>query len=757
MRHISNTLLLIVTWIAGVTAACAQQDPRPWTWINPDPVPYGLYAQFIGEDVFRAVPQQQVVGNAYQLPADRAYPWAQYPPGVTYNGGIPLRTNIVKTLSPCQPVGSCNDAVQINSAFNVDCANFNAANPNAGGGVVKLNPGVYNIISAQGTIDLTASNCTLRGSGPGTGQLINPPASVYTVSPPACGTWAGEVLGVWPVPSGQCTNPFNPQGTGTFLFRYDYQTDLNWEVIDIGGDPTPSSLQGILLTADAPRLSTQITVASTAGLSQNQVVYLDQETDNDPNVYWDIGEMPVGSGQRCYLQNGHCQCQPPNGVVCARSIPQVIKIKAINGNVLTLYDALSYGVTVANAASVTILNGVGGNHQAPVGIGVEELAVFGGTNGDYHGNVVVLFCDSCWIRHIDSAWSSGTSVGFYTTYKSELRDSHIHESSWPEYGGAGYLVGINAGAFGTLVENNVIWGGNKVDVMRASGGGNVLGYNYMDDAFGATYPDRPEAGINAGHYTTPHFELLEGNYSFNYKGDTYWGNSIYITVFRNWISGKRRAYGNLSVYVDPLGDHCTEGPQGTAIYADDYHFVMDIQGADPAGTGGNIIGTLNNNFVGNMLGYPGETLAAPSQCVIGQTGFTYDASSLQDTTQFTFWGFGSWQKEYADASCPGTNCWEYDPNTITGQLRQGNYDFNGLSARWYLNPISATGASTSPPIPLPNSLYLPSKPAFFGSSTWPWTDPNTGTIYTLPAQARHEAGTPNSCLNFNSTFGVCLD
>ena len=41
---------------------------------------------------------------------------------------------------------------------------------------------------------------------------------------------------------------------------------------------------------------------------------------------------------------------------------------------------------------------------------------------------------------------------------------------------------------------------------------------------------------------------------------------------------------------------------------------------------------------------------------------------------------------------------------------------------------------------IPNSMYLTSKPAFFGSNPWPWVDPTTGTTYTLPAKARYDAG-----------------
>ena len=83
----------------------------------------------------------------------------------------------------------------------------------------------------------------------------------------------------------------------------------------------------------------------------------------------------------------------------------------------------------------------------------------------------------------------------------------IHETPDPNPGGAGYLVGLNYGASDNLIENNIMWYGNKVNVMRATGGGNVIAYNYMDDSFGSAYPESPEAGVNAGHYTTPHMEL----------------------------------------------------------------------------------------------------------------------------------------------------------------------------------------------------------------------------------------------------------
>src|SRR5690606_24234775 len=92
-----------------------------------------------------------------------------------------------------------------------------------------------------------------------------------------------------------------------------------------------------------------------------------------------------------------------------------------------------------------------------------------------------------------------------------------------------------------LIENNIVWNFNKVITMRASGGGNVVGYNYFEDGWGAGYPQIPEVGLSAAHYATPHHELFEGNESWNISGDAYWGNSIYITFFRNHVDGKRRS------------------------------------------------------------------------------------------------------------------------------------------------------------------------------------------------------------------------
>ena len=74
-----------------------------------------------------------------------------------------------------------------------------------------------------------------------------------------------------------------------------------------------------------------------------------------------------------------------------------------------------------------------------------------------------------------------------------------------------------------------------------------------------------------------------------------------------------------------------------------------------------------------------------------------------------------------------------DPKVLSTVIRDGNYDFLTNSQRWHNTPGGFA---------IPNSMYLTSKPAFFGNNPWPWVNPATGAIYTLPAKARYDAGTP---------------
>ena len=328
------------------------------------------------------------------------------------------------------------------------------------------------------------------------------------------------------------------------------------------------------------------------------------------------------------------------------------------------------------------------------------------------------------------------------SYQCEARDSYFHETPLPAPGGSGYLFSIYWGASDNLVENCIMWNGDKVITMQLSGGGNVVGYCYMDDAWINTNPDLPEAGLNAGHWTTPHMELLEGNYSHEYKGDCYWGNSIDITVLRNHFSGLRAAHGYLATYK------VSDGAGGLIHYGDwggmTGRNCVDVQ-----------TGSYRHNFVGNVLGLNGQSLLAGytdgTHTQGAQTTFvyeTYDSPPDNAPTPLgpaivSMWVWGS--EQYAAT-------WAWVPTaSYHTHLRQGNWDWFTGTQTWYHEPISAVGwPGDGTPRTIRDSYYITTGiPPFFASSsystrTWPWVNPFTGTTYTLPAKARFDAGTPNT-------------
>ena len=281
------------------------------------------------------------------------------------------------------------------------------------------------------------------------------------------------------------------------------------------------------------------------------------------------------------------------------------------------------------------------------------------------------------------------------------------------------MFNISGGASENLVENNEIWYGNKVDVMRASGGGNVFAYNYTDDSFGNQYPNLPEAGANAGHMTTPHLELLEGNYSDNYDADSFWGNSIYITAFRNWFSQHRSAKAPLNTYT--YTDSC-----GVHLYG-------DYSGPDSAPVNIQAF-SYDQNIIGNVLGRYGAHLLPAEGCLGAQSEFVSQAVTLaqynnaSSSNQVPMMRVGRLQ--YGSS---------FDAGTINTQTRTANWE-------WCCSNPATTGAERCydknggqggttdqgcSGVTVPNSFYLSSKPAFFGTHPWPWVDPTTGSMPIL--------------------------
>ena len=279
-----------------------------------------------------------------------------------------------------------------------------------------------------------------------------------------------------------------------------------------------------------------------------------------------------------------------------------------------------------------------------------------------------------------------------TSFRCVLRDSYVHSTQNPNPGGGGYGVAVSMYAADNLIENNIVWNMNKVMLMQASGGGNVIGYNYMEDGWISYATGWVESGLNASHMTTAHFELFEGNEAFNFDGECTWGNAVYITAFRNHLTGKRRSAAPLA--------------------------LSDDGNRKAAGIGK---GHWWYSIVGNVLGSPGMT-AAPA------ASFVYEDFLPWSSDPAPMWRLG-YDTENWNATA--------DPKVLSTLIRGGNFDYVTNLVHWENIPSQT----------LPDSLYLPGKPGFFGTLTWPWVDPLGGTkFYTLPARLRFDGGSPPPAL-----------
>ncbi len=139
------------------------------------------------------------------------------------------------------------------------------------------------------------------------------------------------------------------------------------------------------------------------------------------------------------------------------------------------------------------------------GAGVEDLYLSGGSQDG--GNVEFANAKECWLRNVESDLSHGPSVSLWATFRCEVRDSFIHSTQSPQPGGQGYGISFAMHAADNLVENCIVWSFNKVMVMRAAGGGNVIGYNYFEDGWIDFALGWVESGMNAAHLTGTHSTL----------------------------------------------------------------------------------------------------------------------------------------------------------------------------------------------------------------------------------------------------------
>ncbi|MDE2102762.1 MAG: hypothetical protein KGL39_36290, partial [Patescibacteria group bacterium] len=675
-------------------------------------------------------------GSQYQVPAGRTTTFA---PGVTYaptsgataptapppgwTGGIPARSTIYTTLIP----SGADDTAAINAALAACPANQ----------TVLLGLGQFNI-SGQG-IHLTKSYVTLRGSGAGQGMR-----------------------------GGMATFP--GLGTATLLVKADATTNP-YPVITVGSLVSLNTMyQTAAFASDAVKGAYSVTLAAAppAGMAVGEIVYCNETYDSTLVWYNTAGGETDNSGYAGWGEGA-------SGTLAnSRPLGQAMEIASIVGNVITFTTPFHTNYRAAFSGHLGRVNPASRTSWC----GVENLFFTGGDGGDGGGGLCFGACSYSWGKQVEAGGRAnpikygGGLVHFFSSFRCEIRDSYLHSGAWEisaiSPGGRYYNLILDAYTADCLVENNISWIANKVMVMRSSGGGNVIGYNYMDDGFIGYSPVWMEVGPNADHMAGSHHELFEGNYGAKMSTDSRWGNSIYNTFFRNWASAQR-----LSAWPSQIPLHSTAygNPLTTFSYtaAPNTYYYEDVQNRTAIQCTSHHFGF---NYVGNVLGNSGLPLvSAPrSNQVYSQTGWVYeqDGNAVPPTINVqsvSMWTIGAYDSSEGVTGAPGNGL---DPSVLPVTLRDANYDYYTTLTHWH--GIGGSGAQTTPPgasatgsAVLPQSMYLPAAPAFFRGGIWPWVDGSNAANPlpgTLPARIRFHAGMPNSqttapmkCLSVQAFYG----
>jgi hypothetical protein len=391
-----------------------------------------------------------------------------------------------------------------------------------------------------------------------------------------------------------------------------------------------------------------------------------------------------------------------------RHIAQRCEVLAKNGNTLTIYDPVNGRGAPLHTSfynDAEVYRCAGSNADVTRYAGLENVVLQ--PSGSADGMLTLNGAAFCWVRNVES---NGFARGWFgrhfylrpQTYRCEIRECYVYGSSNLYPGGNAY--GINFSGSENLIENNVARQLNKPIVGMNTSGGNVIAYNYADEAvLGALDADWQEAAIST-HASYCHHDLYEGNWSPNIGNDSTVGNNGWNTIFRNHCRG-RNSSGFTSAYR-------------RAIFADGWQRDMIS--------------------IGNVLGAPDVDI----------DNLITAATKPSDQGQGTGVGFRGVSQ--SAIYLIGTNCWnpgsgsslsasDYVDNGHTYSYFHRHLDYDYVSNSQYSNPAN-------PESNLPESLYLESKPAFFGSADWPWVDPagssHAQRVKTLPAKARYDAGNP---------------
>ena len=441
--------------------------------------------------------------------------------------------------------------------------------------------------------------------------------------------------------------------------------------------------------------STSLTLSDASTVNVGDLLAVSQE--NDPAFVTN-----VGVGGAC----GWCD----EGFNGSRTMGQMVEVISKNGNTVGIGSpGLYFNYTSSLNPAVSVL--APGAKNA----GVEDLQVYMNNTG-YTTNFLMEGSMYCWIKNVESNYCDGDHARIFFSFRCEIRDSYFHDAFVHGPGGTDSDIFLANRTSGTLIENNQMRRMHASIMINWGASGNVMAYNFSDGNF-KEFAQNCMMTDMTFHGAHPMFNLWEGNVAISFTPDSYWGSSSHNTAFRNWLKGTTKVnppYNGRGVEDTVNGHWACQNTRAIALdYANRYYNLV----GNVAGSPEMLAVTYYNNGTQPIPAAP-MTLAPQYR--------SYD--NLLNGYSFGYASSGD------DGTSPLANTLPY--STL---FWHGDVNYIDMSTTWDANTSNHN---------LPPSLYMTTKPAWFGNNSWPGIGPDVPGYTTInPAQQCYLWGMMPSCLN----------
>ncbi|MGA1197375.1 MAG: glycosyl hydrolase family 28-related protein [Candidatus Latescibacterota bacterium] len=281
--------------------------------------------------------------------------------------------------------------------------------------------------------------------------------------------------------------------------------------------------------------SDQITVADGRVFKEGDFVEIQQE--NDPEVMYTDPKW--------------------NESWADDSVGQILKVKRVTGNVVVLDKPL---YVTFEAKLRPQMRTQGFVERA----GVENLYIKLSSKGD-PVTIAMRNAAYCWVRNVESAFTSRNHVGVSSSYRCEIRDSFFHESY--DYGGGGHGYGVNLGQHVTdcLIENNIFKHLRHAMLVQVGACGNEYGNNNSIETQSEGQWVPCDISLH-GHF--PFMNLFESNTVQKIDVSDYWGP---VGPGNTFLRNRVEAYGfrirDHSHFQNVVGNELLDEAQEIAIHS----------------------------------------------------------------------------------------------------------------------------------------------------------------------------------------------